>query len=78
MRLAHPQPLVDIPGAEVSLRDARTVSVDFPRRGARPVDVINLVADRYEVSDLSLEEPSLEDVLQKLYAQKVEPLAAAR
>ena len=41
----------------------------FDRRSVAAEDLIRRVADRYCISDLSLEEPELEDIIRRIYLE---------
>lgn len=67
VQLAAERPLVEIPGIETIREGPARLRINFPRGGVSPHEVIGQVAARYEVRDLSLDEPSLEDIIRRLY-----------
>lgn len=68
--LSHAAPPVEVDGA-------RVVRTDGPRQwlaipcGVNAAAVVAAVADRYEVEDISLREPDIEDVITRLYSTGV-------
>jgi ABC-2 type transport system ATP-binding protein len=69
--LCEPAPVesVVIDGAEVESHEGDVWRLRFDRRSV-PVEVlIRRVADRYSVSDLSIEEPELESIIRRIYLE---------
>jgi len=60
---------IAIDGAEVESREADVVRLRFDRRAVAAEDLIRRVADRYCISDLTLEEPELEDIIRRIYLE---------
>jgi ABC-2 type transport system ATP-binding protein len=65
-------------GAETESNEGNTVwRLRFDRRETSAEVLIRRVADRYCVSDLSIEEPELESIIRRLYLEGYTPEAAA-
>ena len=64
---------IAIEGAEMESREGDVVRLRFDRRTVAAEDLIRRVADRYCISDLSLEEPELEDIIRRIYLEGYTP-----
>ncbi|HXF33131.1 MAG TPA: ATP-binding cassette domain-containing protein [Candidatus Acidoferrales bacterium] len=78
VKLYEPSPDFSIDGAEIESRDALTVRLRFDRRTTSAEALIRRVADRYKVSDLSIEEPELESIIRRIYLEGYEEPSPAR
>jgi ABC-2 type transport system ATP-binding protein len=58
---------IDVPGAVVSRVEGPRQWLTFPA-DASAAPVVAAVAERYDVADLSLAEPAIEDVIKEIYA----------
>ena len=56
-------------GVEVESREDDVWRLRFDRRAVSAEVVIRRVADRYCVSDLSIEEPELESIIRRIYLE---------
>jgi viologen exporter family transport system ATP-binding protein len=59
--------MVDVPGLTLRRRDGRAVELAFDPRQVSAHHVIADIARRYEVEDVHLEEPPIEEVIAKFY-----------
>jgi ABC-2 type transport system ATP-binding protein len=60
---------VAIDGAKVRHRDARSVELSFDPRAIPPHALIAEIAARYDVEDLHVDEPPIEEVVARFYAR---------
>jgi ABC-2 type transport system ATP-binding protein len=60
--------MVDVPGTTLRQRDARSVELSFDPRVTSAHGLIAHVAARYDVEDVHLEEPPIEEVIAHFYA----------
>ncbi|HEX3550413.1 MAG TPA: ATP-binding cassette domain-containing protein [Candidatus Elarobacter sp.] len=69
--LCEPQPIehLQVEGADVESREGDVWRLRFDRRTVSAEVVIRRVADRYRVSDLTLEEPALESIIRRIYLE---------
>jgi ABC-2 type transport system ATP-binding protein len=63
---------VTIAGAEVESREGNLVRLRFDRRTISADQLIRRVADRYGVTDVSIEEPELETIIRRIYLEGYE------
>jgi ABC-2 type transport system ATP-binding protein len=63
----HPNPSLD--GAEIVSNDHGVVSYRFDRRRVRADQLIRLATERYELRDVTLEEPDLESIIRRIYLE---------
>jgi ABC-2 type transport system ATP-binding protein len=71
-----PDPLVPPAGADDIVREGPTrLRIHFARTADTAARVTSEVLTRYQVRDLLLEEPRIEDVVRRLYAEKGHPAA---
>ena len=64
-----PEEEVQVEGAELQSHEGPVVRLRFDRRSASAEVLIRRVADRYCVSDLSIEEPELESIIRRIYLE---------
>jgi ABC-2 type transport system ATP-binding protein len=60
--------MIDVPGATVRRRHARSVELSFDPRVTSAHGLIAHVASQYDVEDVHLEEPPIEEVIAQFYA----------
>jgi ABC-2 type transport system ATP-binding protein len=60
-------PAIDVPGASVHRVEGPRQWLSFPA-GSSAAPVVAAVAAAYEVADLSIQEPAIEDVIRRIYA----------
>jgi len=60
---------VAVEGAETESQDGRCARLRFDRRTTSAELIVRRVADRYPVSDLSIEEPELEAIIRRIYVE---------
>ena len=60
---------VEIPGATIRHRDARSLELSFDPRWTTPHGLIADIAARYDVEDLHVDEPPIEEVVARFYAR---------
>jgi ABC-2 type transport system ATP-binding protein len=66
--LVDEAPPVDVPGANVSRVDGPRQWLSFPA-DASAAPIVAAVAASYDVADLSIQEPDIEDVIRELYSR---------
>ena len=71
VQLTNPED-VTIAGAEVESREGNLVRLRFDRRTISADQLIRRVADRYGVTDVSIEEPELETIIRRIYLEGYE------
>ncbi len=60
---------IAVSGAEVESRDGDIVRLRFDRKAISADQLIRRVADRYGVTDVSIEEPELESIIRRIYIE---------
>lgn len=63
----HPNPVLE--GAEIESNDRGLVRYRFDRRRARADQLIREAMERYEIRDVSIEEPELESIIRRIYVE---------
>ena len=63
----HPNPVLD--GAELVSNDHGVVHFRFDRRTVRADQLIRQATERYELRDVTLEEPDLESIIRRIYLE---------
>ena len=71
--LVDEAPPIDVPGAEVRKVEGPRQWLSFPS-DASAAPIVAAVASAYDVADLSIQEPDIEDVIRELYSRGPEPL----
>jgi ABC-2 type transport system ATP-binding protein len=61
----HPDPVLD--GAEIISNDHGVVNYRFDRRRVRADQLIRQATQRYELRDVTIEEPDLESIIRRIY-----------
>ncbi len=67
VELSEPLDHVEMDGTEAELTNRCTARFRFDRRTMSAETLIRRVADRYAVSDVSIEEPELESIIRLIY-----------
>jgi ABC-2 type transport system ATP-binding protein len=62
-------PAFAIEGADLESRDGNVVRLRFDRKLVKADQLIRRVAERYAVSDVSIEEPELESIIRRIYVE---------
>jgi ABC-2 type transport system ATP-binding protein len=70
--LAEPVAEIEVPGAEFVERNGDIVRLRFDRGSIGADQLIRRVADRYSLSDVSIEEPELEAIIRRIYVEGYE------
>ena len=71
--LAERADALEVDGAEIESREGDVWRLRFDRRHVSAEVLIRRVADRYCVSDLSIEEPELESIIRRIYLEGYTP-----
>jgi ABC-2 type transport system ATP-binding protein len=66
---SEPVAEIAVEGAEIEAREGDVVRLRFDRRTVSAETLIRRVADRYQVRDLSIEEPELESIIRRIYLE---------
>jgi ABC-2 type transport system ATP-binding protein len=69
VELAGDEPAFAIDGADVESRIGNVVRLRFDRKLVKADQLIRRVAERYGVSDVSIEEPELESIIRRIYVE---------
>ena len=67
--VGEPPAAIQVPGAVVRQRQARSIELAFDPRATSAHRLIASVASTFEVEDIHLEEPPIEEVIARFYAQ---------
>lgn len=70
---AEPPPELDLPGAEVVLREGAVATLRFDRNRISSQELVGRVSARYPVVDLTIEEAPLEDIIRSIYQKGLTP-----
>lgn len=68
--LERPLPAIEVPGARVLRTDGPRQWLSFPA-AASAAPLVSAIADRYPLADLSIQEPAIETVIARMYAEGV-------
>ena len=68
VQLTEPQD-VTVDGAEAESRNGNVVRLRFDRRTISADQLIRRVAERYSLTDVSIEEPELEEIIRRIYVE---------
>jgi ABC-2 type transport system ATP-binding protein len=68
--LAEPLPAIEVPGARVVRTDGPRQWLAFPT-AASAAPLVSAIAERYPLADLSIQEPAIETVIARMYAEGV-------
>ena len=69
VQLSEPADGIAVSGAEVESREGDIVRLRFDRKAISADQLIRRVADRYRVTDVSIEEPELESIIRRIYVE---------
>ncbi|MGH7707079.1 MAG: ABC transporter ATP-binding protein [Vulcanimicrobiaceae bacterium] len=69
VELSEPAGEIAVPGAELESRTGDTIRLRFDRSTISADALIRRVAERYCVSDVSIEEPELESIIRRIYVE---------
>jgi ABC-2 type transport system ATP-binding protein len=69
VELCDPEQHVEMEGTEAELTTPTVARFRFDRRTMSAETLIRRVADRYRVSDISIEEPELESIIRRIYRE---------
>jgi ABC-2 type transport system ATP-binding protein len=69
VELCDPAADVAIPGATLESRSGNTVRLLFDRRTISADQLIRRVTERFDVNDVSIEEPELESIIRRIYVE---------
>ena len=69
VELCDPEEHVEMEGTEAELTTPTLARFRFDRRTMSAETLIRRVADRYSVSDISIEEPELESIIRRIYRE---------
>ena len=68
VQLTEPQPIA-VDGAEIESQDGNIVRLRFDRRTISADQLIRRIAERYSITDVSIEEPELESIIRRIYVE---------
>jgi ABC-2 type transport system ATP-binding protein len=77
VKLCESYPEFAIEDAEIESRDNLTIRLRFDRQTTTAESLIRRVADRYRISDVSIEEPDLESIIRRIYREGYEQPASS-
>jgi ABC-2 type transport system ATP-binding protein len=63
----------EVPGARLERREGSRLWLSFQRDEVRAPDLIARLTERYRISDLTLEEPDIEQVVRRIYEEGMVP-----
>jgi ABC-2 type transport system ATP-binding protein len=69
VHLAEPQPDFAVDGVEAESDDPLTVRLRFDRRELTAEALIRRVTERYEITDVAINEPEIEDIVRRIYLE---------
>jgi ABC-2 type transport system ATP-binding protein len=69
VELSEPEEHVEMEGTEAELTTKTLARFRFDRRTMSADTLIRRVAERYRVSDISIEEPELESIIRRIYRE---------
>jgi len=75
--LVDEAPPIDVPGAQVVKVEGPRQWLTFPA-GASAAPVVAAVAASYDVADLSIQEPDIEDVIRKIYSRGLSGMSQSK
>ena len=75
--LVDEAPPIDVPGAQVAKVEGPRQWLTFPS-GASAAPVVAAVAASYDVADLSIQEPDIEDVIRQIYSRGAPGMSQSR
>ena len=69
LTLTAPHPNPDLDGAQIVSNDRGVVSYRFDRRRVRADQLIRQATERYDLRDVTIEEPDLESIIRRIYVE---------
>ena len=69
LTLTAPHPAPELEGAEIVSNEHGLVSYRFDRRRVRADQLIRQATERYEIRDVTIEEPDLESIIRRIYLE---------
>ena len=69
LTFVEPHPDAELPGAERVSNEGVTASFRFDRNAVRADELIRAATDRYDVRDVSIQEPELESIIRRIYVE---------
>ena len=75
--LVDEAPPIDVPGAQVAKVEGPRQWLTFPA-GASAAPVVAAVAASYDVADLSIQEPDIEDVIRQIYSRGLSGMSQSK
>ena len=67
--LSEPREGLELPDSELIENTGRTARFRFDRKVARADALIRVAAERYPITDVSIEEPELESIIRRIYVE---------
>ena len=67
--LAEPRPAVELPGTELISNEGTIARFRFDRNLVRADELIREAMERYDITDVSIEEPELESIIRRIYVE---------
>ena len=67
--LIEPHKHVDLPNAELISNEGTIARFRFDRNKVRADELIRIATERYEITDVSIEEPELESIIRRIYVE---------
>ena len=67
--LSEPRATLELPDSELIENTGRTARFRFDRKVARADALIRVAAERYPITDVSIEEPELESIIRRIYVE---------
>jgi ABC-2 type transport system ATP-binding protein len=69
LTFTEPHPGVELPGTEAVSNEGVTASFRFDRKAIRADELIREATERYDVRDVSIQEPELESIIRRIYVE---------
>ena len=69
LTLTAPHPNPELDGAELVSNDRGLASYRFDRRRVRADQLIRQATERYDLRDVTIEEPDLESIIRRIYVE---------
>jgi ABC-2 type transport system ATP-binding protein len=73
VQLSEPAAGVEMPGTDAELVNGTTARFRFDRRTTSAESLIRRVTDRYDINDITIEEPDLESMIGRIYREGYAP-----
>lgn len=67
--LTAPQKHMDLPNTELISNEGTMASFRFDRNKVRADELIRIATERYEITDVSIQEPQLESIIRRIYVE---------